>query len=87
MTQELIHLGARTSDEQVASHFEAAKQNYYRFDLDKEYVQRTNGEAQVVRAALELLQQAAAKKAKPEEVRAWADKAVKTAEDCLLTHF
>jgi hypothetical protein len=50
------------------------------YELDKEFVQKNSGDTQVIRKAMKLMDQAADKKAKPEEVRAWADKAVKTAE-------
>lgn len=50
------------------------------YELDKEYVQKNTGDTKVIRVAMRLMDQAADKKAKPEEVRAWADKAVKTAE-------
>ena len=41
---------------------------------------KQKGEAEGLRMALELLSQAADKKATPEEVRGWAEKAVKWAE-------
>ena len=50
------------------------------FDQLKEDLVKQAGEAEGVRTALELLGQAADKKAKPDEVRGWADKAVKWSE-------
>jgi hypothetical protein len=50
------------------------------YELDKEYIQRTTGESRIIKVALGLMDQAAEKKAKPEDVRSWADKASKTAE-------
>jgi hypothetical protein len=49
------------------------------FELAREAVARAEG-YEAVRAALTLLSQATEKKAKPEEVRSWAAKAVKSAE-------
>ena len=46
----------------------------------KEDLVKQAGEAEGVRTALDLLSQAADKKAKPDEVRSWADKAVKWSE-------
>jgi hypothetical protein len=50
------------------------------YDLNKETLATKTGGAEVMLAALGLLNQAAEKKAKAEEVRGWADKAVKAAE-------
>ncbi len=50
------------------------------YEVNKEIVLRPVGDPQIVEAALGLLHDATEKKAKPEEVRAWADKAAKTAE-------
>jgi hypothetical protein len=49
-------------------------------ELDKEVLTMQSVGHEVLRAALNLLQNASAKKAKVEEVRAWADKAVKAAD-------
>jgi hypothetical protein len=49
------------------------------YDLMKEAVAKQNG-YEMVRTALTLMSQAAKKKAKPEEVRSWAARAVKGAE-------
>jgi hypothetical protein len=49
------------------------------YDVNKETFAKGSGPA-VVQAALGLLREAGDRKAKPEEVRAWADKAVKGAE-------
>jgi hypothetical protein len=54
--------------------------NLDNFELDKEIVGLPQGTPEVVGAALRLLEAAGDKKAKEEDVRAWADKAVKTAE-------
>jgi hypothetical protein len=50
------------------------------YEVNKELMQRPVGDPQIVDAAIALLKEAGDKKAKEEEVRAWADKAVKTAE-------
>jgi hypothetical protein len=50
------------------------------FEINKETVATKNGGVEVVLAAVSLLGQAEKKKAKVEEVRSWADKAVKSAE-------
>ncbi len=50
------------------------------YELNKETLATKTGGAEVMLAAISLLTQAAEKKAKPEEVRSWADKLVKTAE-------
>jgi hypothetical protein len=50
------------------------------FEVNKELLSRQTAGHEVVQAALNLLRQAAAHKAKPEEVRAWADRAAKNAE-------
>jgi hypothetical protein len=50
------------------------------YEMNKDLVGRPVGDPRVVEGALGLLKEAGEKKAKPEEVRAWADKAVKTAE-------
>jgi hypothetical protein len=50
------------------------------YDLAREQVAREKGGYEVVQLALMLLSQATEKKAKPEEVRGWAAKAVKAAE-------
>jgi hypothetical protein len=50
------------------------------YDLARERVAREKGGYEVVQLALGLLSRAAEKKAKPEEVRGWAAKAVKAAE-------
>jgi hypothetical protein len=49
------------------------------FELEKEALAKAKG-YDVVATALSLLEQAAAHKAKPEEVRSWADRAYKAAE-------
>ena len=49
-------------------------------EQQKEDLAKQAGDAEGVRIALELISQAADKKAKPEEVRGWADKAVKWSE-------
>ena len=49
-------------------------------EVNREIMQRPVGDPQIVEAGLLLLEDAAKNKAKPEEVRAWAEKAVKTAE-------
>jgi hypothetical protein len=49
-------------------------------EVNKDLMQRPVGDPQIVDAAIALLKEAGEKKAKEEEVRAWADKAVKTAE-------
>jgi len=50
------------------------------FELSKEMLAKNATGVDAVKAALSLLEQASDKKAKPEEVRSWADKAVKGAE-------
>jgi hypothetical protein len=50
------------------------------YSVNKEIVAQPVGSPDIIDAALELLEAAGEKKAKPEEVRAWADKAAKTAE-------
>ncbi len=50
------------------------------YEQQKEDLTKQAGDAEGVRTALELISQAADKKAKPEEVRSWADKAVKWSE-------
>ncbi len=50
------------------------------YDVTKDELAKQPGDADGVRKVLELLSQAGEKKAKPEEVRSWADKAVKWAE-------
>lgn len=50
------------------------------YEQQKEELAKQAGDAEGVRTALELISQAADKKAKPEEVRSWADKAVKWAD-------
>jgi hypothetical protein len=50
------------------------------YDLNKETLATKSGGTEVVLAALGLMSQAAKRKAKAEEVRGWADKAVKAAE-------
>ena len=50
------------------------------YDVIKDDLAKQTGDAAGVQMALELLSQASEKKAKPEEVRSWADKAVKWAE-------
>jgi hypothetical protein len=50
------------------------------YDLNKETLATKTGGAEVVLAALGLMSQAAQRKAKAEEVRGWADRAVKAAE-------
>jgi hypothetical protein len=50
------------------------------YDVARDDITKQTGDADGVRMALELLSQAAEKKAKPDEVRSWADKAVKWAE-------
>ena len=50
------------------------------YEVSKEVVAKQAGGPDVIDAATKLLLQAAAKKAKPEEVRSWADKAAKAAE-------
>jgi hypothetical protein len=51
-----------------------------RFDLLKEMVAQAETGPQLYDSVLDLLRQAGAQKAKPEEVRAWAEKAIKAAE-------
>jgi hypothetical protein len=50
------------------------------YDVIKDELAKQTGDADGVRLVLELLRQAGEKKAKPDEVRGWADKAVKWAE-------
>jgi hypothetical protein len=50
------------------------------FQLNKETLAKHKEGVEVVKAALQLLSEAQAQKAKPEEVRSWADRAVKGAE-------
>src|SRR5262249_30249505 len=50
------------------------------FEVNKETLAAKAAGVEVVQAAMELLQQAGAKKAKPEEERSWASRAVKAAE-------
>jgi hypothetical protein len=50
------------------------------FELAKEELAKATKPAQILESALELVGQAGEKKAKPEEVRAWAEKAVKAGE-------
>jgi hypothetical protein len=50
------------------------------FELNKELLAKKPNDPKVFTAALDLLSQAADKKAKPEEVRSWAEKALKAAE-------
>ncbi len=50
------------------------------YDVAKDELAKQTGDAEGVRMVLELLSQAGEKKAKPEEVRSWADKGVKWAE-------
>jgi hypothetical protein len=51
-----------------------------RFELSKELLARSPNDPRVLRAVLGLLSQAAVRKVKPEEVRGWAEKALKAAE-------
>jgi len=51
-----------------------------RFEVARDLVAKQNGGHEVVQTALELLANATMLKAKPEEVRAWADKAARGAE-------
>ena len=46
------------------------------YDVTKDELAKQKGDAEGVRKVLELLSQAAEKKATPEEVRSWAEKAV-----------
>jgi hypothetical protein len=55
-------------------------QSLNRFDVSKEIVAKGGNDPQFFTAAGALLQQAGANKAKPEEVRGWADKAYRAAE-------
>jgi hypothetical protein len=50
------------------------------YEITKEIVSKPDAGIEIFDAASKLLQQAAAKKAKPEEVRGWAEKAFKAAE-------
>src|SRR5208337_1576369 len=51
-----------------------------KFEVARDLVAKQNGGHEVVNSALELLANATKLKAKPEEVRAWADKAARSAE-------
>jgi hypothetical protein len=50
------------------------------YDVNKEIVAKGEGGADLVTAALDLIRQAGDKKAKPEDVRGWANKAVAASE-------
>jgi hypothetical protein len=50
------------------------------YEINKEILNKPDPGIEIFGAAIDLLQQAAAKKAKPEEVRGWAEKAFKAAE-------
>src|SRR5262245_25824341 len=65
----------------VLTHLEPSKLKAFdKFDFGKETLEQSTDPAVLLDAALDLITQAAEKKAKPEDVRGWADKAFKPAE-------
>jgi hypothetical protein len=69
------------ADQTMLLHLEPSKlKSFDKYDFAKETVEQSSDALAVANAAVDLLKQAAEKKAKIEEVRGWADKAYKSAE-------
>lgn len=65
----------------VLAHLEPSKlKTFDRFEFSKETLEQSTDPAVLLDAVLDLITQATEKKAKPEEVRGWVDKAFKPAE-------